>query len=237
MSRKRPAALAIAIGLVIAALLAVLGILHALAPDPDAIRAELARALREIEAMPDTDPVAKDRRIEEVLGVEEYPKYARGLWTKLDRMHGPVHQARDAELAARRVVPAFLSRCSSLDGKSLGELRDLEGEAETLRNDHGRTSFGPALTDALARLKGKIALLTPACTDLDHFRILQEIERERLAKRSSAALNRIDEVTAQHPRCADFLAKLRTARETILKSRSPMDEERIRQALEESKRR
>jgi len=236
VSRKRPAVLALSIGLIIAALLAVLGVLRTWTPNDEAIRAEISRAIQEIEAMPDADPVAKDRRIEEVLEIQEYQKYARSSWTKLDRMHGPVHQAKEAELAARRVVPAFLVRCSSLDGKSLGELRNLEGEAQALRNEHGRTRFGPALTDALARIVGKIALLTPACTDLDHFRIQQEIERERLAKRFSAALNRIDEAVAQHPRCSDFLAKLRAVREMILKSKGP-DEERIRGALEELKRR
>jgi hypothetical protein len=233
--RKRPAALALSIGLIIAALLGVLGILHALAPDGDAIRVEMGRALQEIEAMPDADPVAKDRRIEDVLEVKDYQKYARSSWTKLDRMHGPVHQAKDAELAARRVVPAFLARCSSLDGKSPGELRDLEGEAQALRNEHGRTRFGPALTDALARIQSKLALLTPACTDLDHFRILQEIERERLAKHFTEALKKIDEAVAKHPHCTDFIQRLRAAREGILKSK-PTEEERIRGAIEELKR-
>lgn len=220
MSRKRPAALAFAIGLIIAVLLAALAVARALIPDDEAIRAEISRAMKEIEAMPDTDLVAKDRRIEDVLGVEVYQKYARSLWTKLDRMHGPVHQAKDAELAARRVVPDFIRRCSSLDGKSISELRDLEGEAQALRDEHGRTSFGPALSDALARIAAKIAAMTPACTELDHFRILQEIERERLAKRFSAALKLIDEAGAKHPRCPEFLGKLRGAREEIVKAAS-----------------
>jgi hypothetical protein len=244
VKKRRPSVLAIAIGLIIASLLGVLGILHAMAPDDEAIRAEIGRAIQEIETMPDADPIAKDRRIEEALAVEDYKKYARSLWTKLDRMHGPVHHAKDAELAARRVVPAFLSRCSNLDDKSLGELRDLEGETQALQNEHRATRFGPALADARARIAAKIAAMMPACTDLDHFRIQQEIERERLAKHFRATLNRIDEVVAKHPRCPDFIAKLRAAREEVLKSaaqslpnyKGPPDEERIRKQLEELKR-
>ena len=230
MKPRGPAVLAISIGLAIAALLGVLGILHALAPDDEAIRAELARTLAKIESMPDTDPVAKDRLIEEMLDVEDYKKYARTLWTKLDRMHAPVHQAREAELSARKVVPGFLARCGNLERPPIEELRALAGEAAALLREYGSTRYGPALTDLVSRLAARTAALTPTCTDLDHFRIQQEIEKDRIAGRFAAALKRIDEATAKHPACTEFLAKLKAARETVAKSATAAAEKVLKEA-------
>jgi hypothetical protein len=227
---RRPAVVAISIGAALAALLGVLGILHALAPDDEAIRAEFARALKEIEAMPDTDPIAKDRRIEDTLDVEDYKKYARNLWTKLDRLHGPVHQAKEAEVAARKVVPAFLDSCADLNGKTLDELHALAGKAAELRREYGATRYGPALNKLHDRLLEKIATLTPTCTDLDHFRLLQEIEKDRLAGRFASAIKRADEASAKHPACSDFGPKLRQKREDVAQSEAAAEEKVLKEA-------
>ncbi len=244
MKSKRHAALAVPIGLGIAVLLAVLGVLRAWAPDDEAVRATLARELGRLEAWPATDPVGKDRRLEELLADEDGRKYARGLWTKLERLHGPAHQAARAQVAAARVVPDFLARCRTLEGLSPEELRALDEEARALLDEHGATGFAPGLKDARGRIAAKTASMAPACTDLDHFRILQEIQRERLAKHFRAALNRVQEAAAKHPRCANFLGKLRVARDEILNApvpslpgdQGPPDEERIPAMLGELKR-
>src|SRR5579862_4903400 len=125
VSRKRPAALALPIGVAIASLLAVLGVLRASAPDDEGLRTALARELERLDAWPEKDPLGKDRRIEELLAVEDYQKYARGLWSRLDRLHGPAHQAARAHVAAARAVPGFLARCRNLDALSPEELRAL----------------------------------------------------------------------------------------------------------------
>ena len=101
--------LALAIGLVIAAVLGVLGVLHALTPDAEAIRAALNV---EMEKLPD-DPVRRDRRIEELMADEDYRKHARALWLKLERLHGPAHQAAKADDDARKAVTPFLARAAT----------------------------------------------------------------------------------------------------------------------------
>ncbi|HLY10448.1 MAG TPA: hypothetical protein VKW04_14190, partial [Planctomycetota bacterium] len=230
MKARRPAVLATSIGLGIAALLGVLGLLHGIAPDDEALRSEVGRSLLEIDAMSATDPGAKDRRLEELLAVEDYKKYARSLWLKLDRMHGPVHQAAQADRAAGKAVPPFLARCSALDGRSPDDLRALEDEARALQNDYGATRFGAALTDARRRIAATLAGAAPACSTLDHFRLEGEIEKDRLAGRFAAAVKRIVEDGAAHPRCGDFGARLRRIEETVRTSATQAAEKLLEHA-------
>ena len=218
MKTRRPAVLAFAIGSVIAALLGALGILHAIAPDAEALRAALSLEIDRIEALPPGDPVHKDRRIEELLAVEDYRKYARSLQVKLERLHGPAHQAARADEAARQAVPPFLARCRSLEGSSPQELRTLDDEARSLQNEHGSTRYGPALAEVRGRLSSRMAAAVPACSEMDHFRVLQEAQKDRLAGRYGAALARLDEAVAKHPACEGFLFKVKQERETLMRS-------------------
>jgi hypothetical protein len=218
MMTRRPAVLAFAIGGVIAALLGALGILHAIAPDAEALRAALSLEIDRIEALPPDDPVQKDRRIEELLDVEDYRKYARSLQVKLERLHGPTHQAARADQAARKAVPPFLARCRSLEGTSPEELRTLDDEARSLQNEHGSTRFGPALAEIRGRLSSRMAAAVPACSEMDHFRVLQEAQKDRLAGRYAAALARLDGAVAKHPGCEGFLYKVKQEREALIRS-------------------
>jgi hypothetical protein len=218
MKTRRPALLALAIGGVIAALLGALGILHALAPDGDALRTALSLEIDRVEALPPGELAQKDRRIEELLAVEDYRKYARALHLKLERLHGPAHQAVLADNAARKAVPPFLARCRSFDGASPDELRTLDDEARSLLNEHGSTRFGSALVEARSRLSSRMAAAAPACSEMDHFRVLQEAQKDRLAGRYAAARARLDGAVAKHPACDGFLFKGKQEREALIRS-------------------
>jgi len=230
MKTRRPAALAFAIGGVIAALLGALGILHAIAPDAEALRAALSLEIDRIEALPPGDPVQKDRRIEELLAVEDYRKYARSLQGRLERLHGPAHQAARADTAARQAVPPFLRRCRSLEGRSPEELRTLDDEARSLQNEHGSTRFGPALGEVRSRLAETSAAAAPRCTEVDHFRLSQEAEKDRIEGRFASALRRIDDAIARHPACVAFLGRVKQDRGTLFRSAAQAAEKLLEQA-------
>jgi len=232
MKTRRPAVLAFAIGGVIAALLGALGILHAISPDPEALRAALSLEIDRIEALPPGDPVQKDRRIEELLAVEDYRKYARSLQVKLERLHGPAHQAAKADEAARKAVPPFLARCRSLEGTSPEELRTLDDEARSLQNDHGSTRFGPALVEVRRRLAEKSAAASPRCTEADHFRLSQEAEKDRIEGHFASAIRRLDDAIARHPTCIAFLSRAKQDRGTVLRSATQTAEKLLAQAQE-----
>ena len=232
MKTRQPTVLAFAIGGVIAALLGALGILHAISPDAEALRAALSLEIDRIEALPPGDPVQKDRRIEELLDVEDYRKYARSLQVKLERLHGPVHQAAQADVAARKAVPPFLARCRSLEGTSSEELRILDDEARSLQNEHGSTRFGPALVEVRSRLAKQSAAASPRCTEADHFRLSQEAEKDRIEGRFASAVRRIDDAIARHPSCVGFLSRLKQDRGTVLRSATQAAEKLLTQAQE-----
>jgi hypothetical protein len=215
---QRPAVLAISIGLVLAAVLAVMGILRALAPDREALRAELSHEIDLVEALPANDPVRKDRRIEELLAVEDYQTHARALWLRLERLHGPVHQAARSDEAARKTVPPFLARCTSLEGLALVELRRLEDEARSLQDLHGATRYGPALVQVRDRLAKRTTAALPGCNDTDHFRLLLELQKDRIEGRYAQALRRVDDAERQHLECSALLVRLREEREAVLRS-------------------
>jgi len=230
VKKRRPAVLAISIGLVLAAVAGVLGVLHAMAPDREAIREQLGLEVSRVEALPANDPVRKDRRIEELLAVEDYQVHARALWLKLERMHGSIHQAATADDAARKAVPPFLVRCAILDGKSPAELRSLDDEARALQDEHGSTRYGPALLEAHHRLTLAMANRLQACGELEHFRLLQEAQKDRIAGRFAEALARIDETIPKHPQCEPFRLKLQIERVTLLAAASKAAEALLDQA-------
>jgi len=219
--------LALAIGLVLAAVLGVLGILHGMAPDPDAIRAALSA---QIERLPE-DPVQRDRRLEELMEVEDYRIHARALWLKLERLHGPAHQAAKADVDARKTVASFLDRNASLDGNSQAELSAIYDELRALLDAYGRGPYGPALNKFHARLA---PLLAPSCNDLDHFRVLQEAQKDRLAGKFASALRRIEDCLRKHPGCEQFRIALGKEREALLKSSSQAAEKLLEQARKEN---
>lgn len=206
-------ALYAAVGIVAA--LGALGIVRAMGPDREALRAELKDALDRADAL---EPAAKDRRLEELLANEEYQAHARAQWLRAEKMHGPAHQAARAEEAARKAVPPFLARCADLDGKPSDDLRSLDDEARSLQNEHGATRHAPALKDARDRIASRLAAKPPGCNDLDHFRIQQEAQKERLAGKYAAALKRLQGAVATHPKCDAFLARSGLELETLLKS-------------------
>jgi len=230
LKKRRPAVLAISIGLVLAAIAGALGVLYAMSPDREAIREQLALEISRVEAMPANDPVRKDRRIEELLAAEDCKVHARALWLKLERLHGPVHQAAVADDAARKAVPPFLARCATLAGKSLAELRSLDDEARALQDEHGATRYGPALLDVRQRLSIAMAIGLQTCSELEHFRVLQEAQKDRIAGRFAQALKRIDETIPKHPRCEQFLVKLQNERVTLLVSANKAAEGLLEQA-------
>lgn len=229
MATRRPGLLAISIGLVLATVLGVMGFLHAIAPDREAIRAALAREIDRVEALPAGDPVPKDRRIEELLEVDDYRIHARALWLRLDRLHGSAHQAARVDVEARKAVAPFFARCANLEAIPAADLRTLDDEARSLQALYGATRFGPGLAEVRARLSARMAA-APGCGDMDHFRLLQEAQKGRLDGRYAWALTRIDEALPKHPTCDLFLAKLRGEREAVLKTAAQTAEKLLVQA-------
>jgi hypothetical protein len=222
--------LALSIGLVLAAVAGVLGVLHAVTPDREAIRAELARKIERVEALPPGDPIRKDRLIEELLSSEESRTYARALWLRLERLHGPAHETALAEEAARKAVPPFLARCLDLRGKTPPDLRSLDDEARSLQDQHGLTSFGPALCEVRNRLSQALGACLPSCSELEHFRLLQEAQEDRIAGRFAQALARINETIPKHATCEPFLVRLQNERRTLLASAKKAAEALLEQA-------
>ncbi len=199
-------------------------------PDREAIRADLSHQIDLVEAMAANEPMKKDLRIDELLAVDDYKVHARALWLKLERLHGPIHQAAMADDAARKAVPPFLARCTTLAGKSPAELRALDDEARALQDEHGATRYGPALLEVRQRLSIAMATGLQTCSELEHFRVLQEAQKDRIAGRFAQALKRIDETIPKHPRCEQFLVKLQDERVTLLVSANKAAEGLLDQA-------
>lgn len=221
MTTRRTALLAIP---VLGSIVGILGAIRASGPDRDAIRDALTQEMAALDAL---DVVRKDRRIEELMAVEDHQTHARALWLKLERMHGPAHQAAKAEEAARRAVPPFLARTANLDQVPAADLQALDDEARALQNEHGSGRSGPALADVRARIAARRA---PSCGDLDHFRLLQTAQKNRLEGRYATALSTLDAAPGKHPSCAGFLVRVRQEREGLQQSASKAAEKILDQA-------
>lgn len=202
----------------IGAALGVLGIVHAMGPDRDAIRAALAAELVKLEAMPADDPVRKDRRIHELKEVEDYPVHARALWLQLERLHGPVHAAAQRDEEARKKVQPFLARS---DG-------DLD-ECRALLDGYGDTRFGPALKERRRQLTAPAEKTKPPDGPSPELLIVA-IHRERLKGRFASALKTVDDALRDFARNDAVVLKLRDAREEILKSAKAKADKLLAQA-------
>jgi len=202
----------------IGAALGVLGIVHAMGPDRDAIRAALADELAKLEAMPADDPVRKDRRIHELKDVENYQIHARALWLKLERLHGPVHEAAQLDEEARKKVLPFLARGVQPGDAALDECR-------ALLDSYGNTRYGPAL-----RARQKDLRAAPEKPKTDPVQFLATVSRERVQGRFARALTLVDDALRDPAAAAEFIAKLKAAREEILKSSKTRAERLLAQA-------
>lgn len=138
-----------ALGLGFALIIGGLVVYNASTPDPAAIKADLEQKMAELQKLPPERIAAQDARAEELLAIEDYSKYARSLWLKLDRLHAGLHEAAKRDRAAEKEVPPFLARCKDLTHLTPEELSLRAGEGRSLRDSHGSSRFGPILKIAL----------------------------------------------------------------------------------------
>jgi hypothetical protein len=202
MKRQR---LVLGTGLALAAALGLIGVLHGLGPDREAIRAAFAADLEKIDAL---EPVTKDRRLEEFLANEDYKTHARAIWLKAERLHGPAHAAATADEAARKAVVPFLARCKDLSSIPSAQLPALNDEARALQDAYGTSRHGKDLAGVRKRIAERLSAETASCSELAHFRFLQQAQKDRRDGRYAPALRCIDAEIPKHPRCEGFQVQL-----------------------------
>src|SRR5262249_28269156 len=153
------------------------------------------------------DPVRRDRRLEELLAVEDYKLHARALTLKLEKLHGPAHQAAREELEARKEIPPFLARHSSLDGVPDAQLRPIEDEARALLDRHGTTRYASELRKFRERLAPRLTNATNEESVI--FAKMAEITRARTAGRFAEALDKIDEIVRARPNDGQLQSRMK----------------------------
>ncbi len=211
----------------IGAALGVLGIVHGIGPDREAIRAELAAEIAKVEAMPADDPVRKDRRIHELQDVEDYKVHAQSGWQRLEKLHNAAHPAAQLEEEARKKVLAFL-------GRNPDDPRAALDECRALLDFYGGTRYGAALRERQKRLAAAADRLKPPDGPSPELTIVA-IQRERLNGRFAKALKMVDDAMRDFARDDAAVLKLRDVREEILKSSKAKAEKLLAQASADRK--
>lgn len=206
----------------IGAALGVLGIVHAMGPDREATRAQLAAELAKLDAMPADDPVRKDRRIHELQDVEAYRVDARAGWLKLEKLHNAVHAAALLDEEARKKVPPFLARSGDDPRLALDECR-------ALLDSYGGTRFGPALRERQKQLAAAVEKSTSTDKPSPELLIVA-IHRERLNGRFAKALKMVDDALRDFARDDVAVLKFMQVREEILKSSKSKADKLLAQA-------
>jgi len=136
-----------------------LAVVKSIQPDPEALQAELRAKLAAIERDSPGDPIGQDQNAEELLAVDSYRDYALGLYRRLERLHGRLHERATLQREAVREVPPVLKRLRAAGGADRREAEELWDRVQSLLSRYSESSFGPALTRERDLLRDRLATL------------------------------------------------------------------------------
>jgi hypothetical protein len=174
--------------------------------DPDAVKAEFAARIDELNRMPDERIVQKDALALEYLANEQYKRYAKALWLKLERAEKSFHDAAQLDRAAQKEVPPFLARSKGFSSTNHEDFKLLIGEARTLISTYGATRFGDPLRKRLDELTAKLEVLPKPASPFDFVELSREVATAQAQGRFSDALDRID-AFMKRPNAKEYAAK------------------------------
>lgn len=211
MRRTVPALTA---GAILAVAIAILGILHATAFDPEKLKAELEARIAELNALPEADPVRKDAFAERLLADESYRNHAKALYRKVERAHLKLHEAARLDRAAQKEALPFLARCKDFRTIPSGELPDLLSEARSLLSKYATTRFGDLLRSNVQALENA-AEAVPRCAPADVVALQRDVLQQVAAGQFAEATRLIDDFEKRYANAAEFSAQLRELRATV----------------------
>ncbi|MBI3854348.1 MAG: FHA domain-containing protein [Planctomycetes bacterium] len=193
----------IAIGAVvfILALAGVMYLIKAGQVNPEAVKEEMAKQIKELQKLKPDQVIEIDAGYEAILSQHEpVQKYVAQMYSNIDREHKKVHQiAADLKKAMKDVNP-FLSKYAALKAKPedyKAKVRELYDECKSLNDSFGGTVLGTQLTTIQTELKDFMEKNTEPTWE-QHIVALQGEVRAAAKKGDCAgALKQIDEFGAK----------------------------------------
>jgi len=182
--------------------------------DPEKVKAEFQTKIDELNRIPDQEAIRKDAFALELLDNENYKKYAKALWLKVERAERSLKEAAQLERAAAKEVPPFLARSKDLSKIERSELELLIGEARVHIANYGATRYGEALRKRLAELTAKLESLPKLVTPPDFMELIRKVTIAQHEGRYSDAMDLIDELL-KRPGAQEYAKKIETMQESL----------------------
>jgi hypothetical protein len=207
---RRQTVLGLTIGAVLLVAIGGLGMVHFSRIDPDAVKKELDGRIAELQRIPDSESVRKDKLVEELLAVELYKEHAKAAWLKLDRAHRSLHEAAQLERGSEKAVKDFLAR-SRAPG---ADPYTLEAEARSLIGLYGFTRWGDALRGEQRRLQVIVdANRGPQSADV--LALTRDVQKALKDGKPDEALRAIADFEKRFPSHQEYDGKLAELRDQV----------------------
>ena len=220
MAAKRQTVIALTAGAILAVALGILGILHATAFDPEAVKVEFQSRIDQLYRIPENDPIAREALAKELLANDLYKQHAKALSLKLERAYPKIHEAANLERTAQKEVPPFLAKCKDLRRVPPDELDALLGEARTILRNYGTTRYGDELRRVVQELKARCDLII-RCTANDVLALGREVQKQTKDGRFAQGYAMVAEFEKKYVNAQDFESQLREIRQTALRKAEP----------------
>ena len=198
------------------ALIGTIGVLWALKDpnDPEAIKAELAGRMEELNRIPNEEAIRKDKFVEELRDNELYKTYAKALWLKIERVHRGLHDAAELERAAQKEVLPFFADCKDISRIERAALQDRIGEVRALLDKYGATRYGDALRTQQAALTAKLESMPKPVTPMEVMDLNRNVKLALSGGRAFEALDLI-ETFLKRPGAAEYRNKIDPSLATV----------------------
>jgi pSer/pThr/pTyr-binding forkhead associated (FHA) protein/uncharacterized coiled-coil DUF342 family protein len=149
----------IAVGAVVF-ILALGGVMYAIKSaqvNPEAVKEEMARQIKDLQKLKPDQVVEIDNGFEAILSQHEHVKqYVLQMYSNIEKEHSKVHViATDLKKAQKEVNP-FLNKFAQIKAKPddlKAQAQNLYDECRSLKETHGATVLGPKLEEIMTELK------------------------------------------------------------------------------------
>lgn len=168
-STKKGKLIAVGAVLFIALLGGVMYLIKSSQVNPDAIKEEMAKQIKDLQKLKPEQVIEIDNGYEAILAQHEpVQKYVAQMYSNIDREHKKVHQiAADLKKAMKEVEP-FLKKYAQIKAKPedlKAQAQALYDECKSLNDSHGGTTLGVKLTEILTELKKILEDRGPSWTE------------------------------------------------------------------------